>query len=137
MRKVSSLILLLLLFPILALADGGVIGSGNTNSLGVAATSLNSVVAFVYDIVDIILYIGAAILIMSGLLKYRLHRRNPQQVPLSTPVTEVSLGLVLILIAVLVQISASNKTVTNPNLPNVNPQGYVAPGQPSSNAYPR
>ncbi|MFA6037067.1 MAG: hypothetical protein WC748_02945 [Legionellales bacterium] len=127
---------ILLLFPILALADGTVIGSGNTNNLGVAATSINSVVAFVYDIVDIILYIGAAILIMSGLLKYRLHRRNPQQVPLSTPVTEVSLGLVLILIAVLVQISVSNKTVTNPNLPSVNPQSYTVPAQPSSNAYP-
>lgn len=132
MRK-KTLLLIPLLFPVLAFADNMVMGGGNTNDLGVAANSVNAVVAFVYDIVDVILYIGAAILIMSGLLKYRLHRQNPQQVPLSTPVTEVSLGCVLILIAVLVQMSASNKTVTNPNLPNINPQGYSAP----SGNYPR
>jgi hypothetical protein len=111
-------------------------GPESSNNLGLAANNLNSVVAFIYDILDVILYIGAAILGMSGLLKYRLHRQNPQQVPLSTPVTEFSLACVLVLLAVLVQMSASNKTVVNPSLPNVIPQGQYAPPPANSNTYP-
>ncbi|MGA2654761.1 MAG: hypothetical protein ABSF18_02130 [Gammaproteobacteria bacterium] len=137
MKKIWILIVLLIC-PIVVLADNMTMGGPNatTNNLGIAATNLNSVIAFIYDILDVILFIGAAILGMSGLLKYRLHRQNPQQVPLSTPVTELSLAGVLIILAVLVQMSASNKTVTNPNLPNINaPGGHRAAPAPN-NAYP-
>lgn len=87
-------------------------------TLGVAASNINGVVAFIYNIIDVILYMGAAIMGMSGLMKYRLHRRNPQQVPLSTPVTEIVIACVLVTLAVLSQLSISHKTVDKPSLPN-------------------
>lgn len=127
----------LFVFPMIALADNMTMGGPNAgNNLGLAANNLNSMIAFIYDILDVILYVGAAILGMSGLLKYRLHRQNPQQVPLSTPVTELSLAGVFILLAILTQLSESNKTVTNPNLPNINPAAQAQRAAPPTNAYP-
>ncbi len=134
---IRIILTLLILCPLIVFAETATMGgSENTSSLGLAANNLNSVVAFIYDILDVVLFIGAAILGMSGLLKYRLHRQNPQQVPLSTPVTEVSLALVLVLLAFLTQMSTSNKTVVNPNLPNVVPQGQYAPPAANGNTYP-
>jgi hypothetical protein len=120
------------------------------NDLGLAASNINGIIAFVYNIVDVILYIGAAILGMSGLLKYRLHRQNPQQVPLSTPVTELAIAGVLVLLAFLVQLSTSYEAVENPRLPNTSvttttpaPQPAPTPQQkpqqrpqPPANSYP-
>lgn len=131
------LITLLLLLPTLAMADTTPLG-GDSQNLGIAANSVNGIIAFVYDIIDVILYAGAAIMGMSGLLKYRLHRRNPQQVPLSTPVTELAIAGVLILLAVLAQLSTSHKTVKNSNLPNVTVSAPPVPAQRPTpqNAYP-
>ncbi len=133
----KALIALLLLCPLTALADG--LAAGTSDSLGLAASNINGIISFVYNVIDVILYIGAAILGMSGLLKYRLHRQNPQQVPLSVPVTELAIASVFILVAFLVQLSASYKTVTNPELPNISvtPQSAPPPGKPApANPYP-
>lgn len=112
----------LLLFPVLVFA---------VNSLDTAASNVNAIVAFIYRIVDVILYLGAAIMGISGLLKYRLHRQNPQQVPLSTPVTELGIAAVLVLLGVLAQLSISHKTVENPGMPRASistqQPTYVAP----------
>ncbi|HLF67025.1 MAG TPA: hypothetical protein VI522_05340 [Gammaproteobacteria bacterium] len=134
MKKLLILSTLLFL-PLLALADngGGTFGSA-PNTLGVAASNINEIIAFIYNIIDVILYIIATILGMSSVMKFRLHRRNPQQVPLSTPVTELTIALVFIAIAVAVQLSGSYKTVADPNTP----PAYIAPGAApaSRNAYP-
>ncbi len=134
MIKTLGLLFTLLGLPLLALADGNVSLGSTQNTLGVAASNINEIIAFVYSIIDVILYIIAAILGMSSIMKYRLHRRNPQQVPLSTPVTELAISLVFVIIAATVQYSTSYETVANPNLP----PAYIAPGaQPAaSNTYP-
>lgn len=130
-----SILFFILLCPLIAFADNMTMGGPNaSNDLGLAANNLNSVVAFIYGVLDVILYTGAAIMGVSGLLKYRLHRQNPQQVPLSTPVTELSLACVFILLAFLVQLSASHQTVKNPGLPNIAPPGTSVP--PPNNSYP-
>lgn len=102
---------LLCLFPMFAFA----ISMSGGNNLGVAASNLNEVTAFIYNILDVILYMGGAVLGMSGVMKYRLHRRNPQQVPLSTPVTELSIAAVLIGLAILAQVSEGYQTVSTPS----------------------
>ncbi len=136
MSNTRTLWLMVLIFtPILSFADP--VAHTNPSDLGIAASNVNSVVAFIYDIVDVILYIGAAILGVSGLLKYRLHRRNPQQVPLSTPVTEISIAGVLVLLGLLAQMSTSYHTVKNPNLPTtvLTPKGAPPPAH-GGNQYP-
>jgi intracellular multiplication protein IcmD len=117
----KRLILLLLLLPMSA---AYAVLPANANDLGVAASNINDIIAFIYSIIDVILYIAALILGLSGLMKYRLHRRNPQQVPLSTPVTELAIAAVFIILGVLAEMSESYKAVSNPGSVTIPYSGY-------------
>lgn len=62
---------------------------------GAVASNANEVLETVVSIIVVILYVAAMGVFVSACMKYRLHRQNPQQIPLSTPITEFVLAAVL------------------------------------------
>lgn len=64
-------------------------------SVGQAAGNVNHVLLGIATILQSIVYIAAIGLFTSAAMKYRIHRQNPQQIPLSTPITELVLAIVL------------------------------------------
>jgi heme/copper-type cytochrome/quinol oxidase subunit 2 len=66
-----------------------------TPSAGSVAANTNEVLETITGIITVILYVAAMGVFVSACMKYRLHRQNPQQIPLSTPITELVLAIVL------------------------------------------
>lgn len=64
-------------------------------SAGNVASNTNEFLEIIVGIIVVILYVAALAVFVSACMKYRLHRQNPQQVPLSTPLTELVLAIVL------------------------------------------
>lgn len=64
-------------------------------SAGNVASNTSEFLETITSIIVVILYVAAMGVFVSACMKYRLHRQNPQQVPLSTPVTEFVLATVL------------------------------------------
>lgn len=64
-------------------------------SAGAIATNTSDALEVITSIIVVILYVAAMGVFVSACMKYRLHRQNPQQVPLSTPITEFVLATVL------------------------------------------
>jgi uncharacterized membrane protein len=83
----AFLICLTLMSPILAMAADITIGPAAQNALGV--------VTGVTELVSAVLYIAATVMFVSAILKLRIHRQNPQQVPIATPITEFVLAIIL------------------------------------------
>lgn len=90
-QKIGSLVLLFVacLFPSLLWAAGAQVG------FGTAASNVSEVLKGISGIIEAVLYIAACVLFISAAMKYRIHRQNPQQVPIATPITEVVLAVVL------------------------------------------
>jgi heme/copper-type cytochrome/quinol oxidase subunit 2 len=84
MRALITLTLLILSFS--GFADG---------NAGDVASNTNTILDNVIGIITVILYIAALGVFVSATMKYRIHRQNPQQIPLSTPLTELVLAIVL------------------------------------------
>lgn len=85
MRKVFF-VLLMSIFALVAQADV---------SAGDVASNTSDILETVTSIIMVILYVAAMGVFVSACMKYRIHRQNPQQIPLSTPVTELVLAIVL------------------------------------------
>lgn len=73
-------------------------GTANAADLGLAASNMHDITAMIGSIVEVIMYVAGVAVFVSACLKYRIHRQNPQQVHISTPITELVLAIVLILI---------------------------------------
>lgn len=82
----------LMIFSSLALAAG----SGYNTSLGGAANNVNEILLGVSSIIIAVIYIAGAAVLCSAAMKYRIHRQNPQQVHISTVITEIVLGIILL-----------------------------------------
>lgn len=79
--------------------------SGVAGDAGMVASNANTIIDSVTDIVMVILYIAAMVVMVSATMKYRIHRQNPQQIPLSTPITELILAIVLAAIPTVTRIT--------------------------------
>lgn len=64
--------------------------------IGSAAGNMYGITAMIGSIVEVIMYVAGVGVFVSATMKYRLHRQNPQQVHISTPITELVLAIVLI-----------------------------------------
>lgn len=143
--KNLALSLSLAIFSPLSFANkANVTGSGADTSLGDAAGSITTLMSSAHGIIEIIFIFCAIAMATSAFLKYRLHRRNPQQVPLSTPVMEAVIAVVLLAIPYLIDHSSSSKAVEQAK-PVTNTKYYhLPPGQshgqntppPAASPYP-
>lgn len=95
-------------------------------SAGDVAGNASDILETVTSVIVVILYIAAMGVFVSACMKYRIHRQNPQQIPLSTPITELVLAIVL---AALPTVSR----MTNEHLFNITPaliQSSASPQAP-------
>lgn len=69
-------------------------------SIGDAAGNLHDITGMIGGIVEVIMYVAGVAVFVSAAMKYRLHKQNPQQVHISTPITELVLAIVLVLIPI-------------------------------------
>ena len=67
-----------------------------TTSVGDAASNVNVILEAISGILEVVFYIAGAAVLVSAAMKFRIHRQNPQQVHISTPITELVLAIVLI-----------------------------------------
>jgi len=81
------MLFILVISPTIAMATDIMIGPAAQNALGV--------VNGVSELVAAVLYIAATVMFVSAILKLRIHRQNPQQVPIATPITEFVLAIIL------------------------------------------
>ncbi len=101
--KLGAHIFILLLFLSTASAEVG------TNiQIGPAAHNANEVLANVMGLIEAVLYIAAAVMFTSCILKFRIHFQNPQQIPLAMPLTELVLALVLVALPVITQLATKD-----------------------------
>lgn len=68
--------------------------------IGGAAGNMHDITTMVAGIVEVIMYVSGIGVFVSATMKYRLHRQNPQQVHISTPITELVLAIVLIMVPI-------------------------------------
>lgn len=90
MKRYLFLIFMCLFFSEFAQAVG----------IGSAAGNIHDITTTVASIVEVIMYVAGVGVFVSATMKYRLHRQNPQQVHISTPITELVLAIVLVLVPV-------------------------------------
>lgn len=69
---------------------------GGAASLGGVAQNVMGPVSGLSKIVNAICYVAGTGFLLGGVLQYRYHRENPQQVRISTPIVLVILGLIII-----------------------------------------
>jgi hypothetical protein len=102
-------------------------------SAGQVAGNASDILETVTSIVVVILYVAAMGVFVSACMKYRIHRQNPQQIPLSTPVTELVLALVLAALPTVSRMTNEHLFKQEPNLiqSQQTPQGAagIAPRQ--------
>lgn len=87
MKKIATALLLLM--------AAFTLHAANQTTVGGAASNVNSVLFMVAGLIEAILYIAAVAMFVSAAMKYRIHRQNPQQIPISTPITELVLAIIL------------------------------------------
>lgn len=68
---------------------------GGAASLGGVAQNVMGPVNGLSKVVSAICYVAGTGFLLSGILQYRYHRENPQQVRISTPILLVTLGLII------------------------------------------
>ena len=78
-----------------------------TGSIGDVASNISSSLGSVSGLISAICYITGMGFGLSAIMKYKGHRDNPQQIPLSTPVTETVLALALIFLPIVARMSGS------------------------------
>ncbi len=88
-----------------------VASGGASTSLGEAATSVTTLLSHAHGIIEIVFFLCGAAMGTSAVLKYRLHRRNPQQVPLITPLLEGTIAIVLLIIPFAIEFSSSSEVI--------------------------
>lgn len=71
-------------------------GAGYNTSLGQAAGNVNVILKNLSGIIEAVFYIAGAAVMVSAAMKFRIHRQTPQQVPISTVITEVVLSIILL-----------------------------------------
>ncbi len=91
----TNRLLLLIIFSLFSVSAMAA-GAGYNTSIGDAARNVNQVLMGVSDILEAIIYIAGVAVLCSSAMKYRIHRQNPQQIPISTVITELVLGIVLL-----------------------------------------
>ncbi|MFI4956349.1 MAG: hypothetical protein ACHQAX_03970 [Gammaproteobacteria bacterium] len=106
----AFLLCLSLLFP------AAVLAVGNNITIGPAAQNALGVVTGVAELVSAVLYIAATVMFVSAILKLRIHRQNPQQVPIATPITEFVLAVVLGALPYLTEMATRTFTQQTPSV---------------------
>jgi predicted branched-subunit amino acid permease len=103
---------------------------------GMVATNASGILENIIAIIMAILYIAAMAVFISATMKYRIHRQNPQQIPLSTPLTELVLAIVLAAIPTVTKIT--NGELFSSDTQQEMPQApvYLAPVRPIVPAQP-
>lgn len=85
-------------------------------SAGGVASNASDILETVTGIITVIFYVAAMGVFVSASMKYRIHRQNPQQIPLSTPVTELVLAIVLAALPTVSKMANDHLFVQQPNL---------------------
>jgi formate hydrogenlyase subunit 3/multisubunit Na+/H+ antiporter MnhD subunit len=93
MNRLLAIIALLSIAGVAAAA-----GAGSSTTIGQAARNVNEILMGLTGIIEAVFYIAGAAVLCSAAMKYRIHRQTPQQVPISTVITEVVLAIVLLLV---------------------------------------
>lgn len=134
----------ILLTVILSILGFSAFAAGADVSAGQVASNTSDILETVTDIIVAVLYIAAMGVFVSATMKYRIHRQNPQQVPLSTPVTEFILAIVLAALPTVSKMTNGHLFQDTPSLiqSQATPHGPsgaiapVSPGQPQQPAQP-
>ncbi len=103
---------------------------------GTVATNTNEILDNIIAIIMAILYIAAIGVFVSATMKYRIHRQNPQQIPLSTPLTELVLAIVLAAIPTVSKITNGELFSSKPQAQMPQAPVYIAPARPVVPAQP-
>jgi len=69
--------------------------------LGQAASNMANTLDSVSSLIQAVAFICGLGYLVSAIMKFKKHRESPQQVPMSTPVTELAMALVLMLVPML------------------------------------
>jgi intracellular multiplication protein IcmD len=94
-------------------------------SIGDVAGNISLSLSSVSGLVSVICYITGMAFGMSAIMKYKTHRDNPQQMPLSTPVTETVLSLALIFLPLVAKMSGSTMFGES-NVEHTSPTGEIS-----------
>lgn len=97
-------------------------------TLGPAAANAGKVLLSVVALVEAVLYIAATVMFTSCIMKFRIHFQNPQQIPLSTPLTELTLAIVLGFLPLATELATKKSVVAPPSVL----QPYMNQSQPNS-----
>ena len=76
-------------------------------SLGTLADNLMGPMSGLGHIMNGIFYVAGVGFLLGGLLQYKYHRENPQQVRISTPLILIFLGLVILAVPIVAMLSES------------------------------
>jgi len=79
--------------------------AGERLNLSEATTKLTGVVGSLSSLALAIAFICGLGFVISSMMKFKKHKDNPQQMPLSTPVTELCLGVALLFIPAISKIA--------------------------------
>lgn len=82
--------------------------SGSSHSVAQVSTDLLQPIGLFTKTLYNICYIIGAMMLVGSIVQYRDHRNNPSQVPFSRPIILLLLGLLLILLPIIGQLSASS-----------------------------
>ena len=90
----STSIMALALFSELALAGGG----GASGGVGGIAKTVTTNLASIANLIGAAAYVAGIAFALTGLMKFKAHKDNPQQVPLSQPIVliMISAGLIFL-----------------------------------------
>lgn len=117
------------------------LAAGANVSAGQVAGNTSDILETVTSIIVAVLYIAAMGVFISATMKYRIHRQNPQQIPLSTPITELILAIVLAALPTVSKMTNQHLFNVTPNLiqsqqtPHA-PSGAIVPVQPGQPQQP-
>ena len=103
---------------------------------GTVASNASDILDNIIAIIMAILYIAAMGVFISATMKYRIHRQNPQQIPLSTPLTELILAIVLAAIPTVSKITNGQLFSSTPQAQMPQAPVYIAPVRPVVPAQP-
>lgn len=95
-------------------------------SLGEVSQGLMEPVELVTDLALFACYIVGIALMIGGIMQYRMHRQNPKQVPLTTPIFFEIIGLFLILLPYLAQVG-SHWSLSQQSKVKIDKEALVAP----------
>ena len=81
--------------------------SGSTNDLAGLANNVRSNLQAVITLAITGAYVAGIVLFISGLVKFKAHKDNPTQVPLSTPVVLIGISACLLFFPSLLDVAGS------------------------------